>query len=256
MSLHELRRRAELARLARTLGADLDEVQALVGDQDPEVIRLVRDRVSDHLLDRSRDSFQRVVALAERIPSGLAVKVAEQVLGPADGARAAALLSPEKAAELASRASPAYVADIARNADLRHISELLDGIPQDTIVNAATELARSGDHVVLGGFASAIADGALEAVLASLDSSALLETGFYLEDLAEIDRTTRLTSDQKLEDLLLCAAHQDRADDLAVQFELLGIDQRRRVAAAIDRFAPDPALSRQMTRLAAIAPPG
>src|SRR3954463_13702542 len=96
---------------------------------------------------------------------------------------AAALLSPEKGAELASRASPAYVADIARNADLRHISELLDGIPHDTIVNAATELARSGDHVVLGGFASAIADGALEAVLESIDSSALLETGFYLEDL-------------------------------------------------------------------------
>ncbi len=95
-----LSHRAEVLRLARVLGVEPDELAFLAGAP-TEALAQLRNTVLDRLLERSRQEFERAVALADKIPRALAATLAQRAMGPVLGGRAAALITAEMAADLA-----------------------------------------------------------------------------------------------------------------------------------------------------------
>lgn len=229
---------AEILRLARVLGADPDELRFLDGAAVP-ALRELRTAVSDRLLERNRREFERAVALADRIPGGLAAKLAEHAMGPVLGGRAAALLRPDKAAELTRHLPPDFLASVAENVDLRRVGPLLAGIAPRTMAAAGAELRRREEWIVLGAFVGYVEDDVLAVLLDVFDGEALLRAGFVVENPGRLDAVVALLSDARLDELLLAADGHGLWREAVALVGHLGSAQAARVVAAVDRLDDD-----------------
>lgn len=232
--------RAEVLRLARVLAVAPEELEGLVAGAATSDLRALRVAVSDRLLERSRRSFERAVALADRLPGSLAAHLAQHAMGPVLGARAAALLVPDRAADLATRLPSAFLADVATHVDLRHAGALVSSIPLDTLAQAGAELRRREEWVVLGAFVGHLDDDALAVLLDGFDGEALLRAGFMVEDVARLDAVVGLLTDERVGELLAAADEHDLWPEAIALVGHLGRKQGKRIVAAIERLGEEP----------------
>lgn len=261
-----LAHRAETQRLARVLGVDLDELDFLV-DAPVEALVELRHGVQDRLLERSREEFERAVALADMIPRGMAATLAQRVMGPVLGGRAASLLSPGLTAELATRLPAEFLADVAGHVDLRHVGPLIGGIPVDTMADTGAVLRRREEWIVLSAFVGHVPDAKLRTLLDVFDGEALLRSGFVIEDTSRLDPVIAMLSDARLDELLTAAYDHDLWAEAVSVASLIGDEQATRVVAAIHRMPErqldalevalrsDPELRSGSERFVALVPP-
>jgi len=234
----DLEHRAEIQRLARVLTADPSELAFLDGAV-PADLRALRGALADELFERHRRSFERAVALADRLPGPLTAKLAQHAMGAVLGARAASLLSPEKAADLARRLPPPFLADVAENIDLRRVGPLLAGIPVPTLQATAAELRRREQWVVLGMFVGHIETTVLERLLEVLDGEALLRTALVVERPEHIDGILAVLDDPRIDEVLEAAHRHDLWSEAVWLLSQLSAPQRERIIAAIERLQAD-----------------
>jgi hypothetical protein len=230
-------RRGELLRLARVLGTTADELGALE-DAPLEDLRALRDAVADRLLERSREQFSRAVAFADVIPGPVAAKLAQHVMGPVLGGRAAALLTPAKAADLAGRLPADFLADVACHVDIRKVQPLLSGIDRATMAAAGAHLREREEWVVLGAFVGYVEDDVVADLLDGFDGEALLRSGVVIEDARRIDAVLGMLSDARLDGLLDAAFEHDLWAEIASLNVHLGDRQLRRITDAVQRLPP------------------
>ncbi len=230
-------REAEVLRLARALGTE-PEALAPFAAAGTEELRELRMAVADHLLQRNQESYERAVAVADKVPGALAAKLAEHAMGPVLGGRAAALLTPGKAADLAGRLPAAFLADVACNVDLRRVGRLLPGIPPRTLAEAGTVLRTREEWIVLGAFVGHVDDAVLANLLGIFDGEALLRAGFVVEDTRRLDAVVALLPDARVDELLAAAHRHDLWVEAAALLDHLGPEQAARVHAALDRLPP------------------
>ncbi len=234
MSDHPLRHYAERLRLARVLGVEPEELAFLEGAP-VAALAEVRGAVLDRLLERSRQEFERAVALADRIPHSLAATLAQRAMGPVLGGRAAALLDPDTAAALARRLPAEFLADVATHVDLRHVGPLIANIPTDTMGGAGRVLRAREEWIVLSAFVGFVPRAKLEELLELFDGEALLRAGFVIEDTSRLETVVGLLPDARLDELL-DAAHEHTLWPAAIALiGNLDQEQRARVIAAIGR---------------------
>ncbi len=234
MNDHPLAHRAETLRLARVLGVEPRELDFLA-EAPTAALAEVRGAVLDRLLERSRHEFERAVALADKVPRGLAATLAQRAMGPVLGGRAAALLDADTAAALAERLPAEFLADVATHVDLRHVGPLIGGIPTDTMGGAGRVLRKREEWIVLSAFVGFVPDAKLEELLELFDGEALLRAGFVIEDTSRLDPVVALLPEKRLDELL-DAAHEHALWPAAIALVgHLGAKQRQRVIAAIER---------------------
>jgi hypothetical protein len=235
-----LQTRAEIVKLARVLGVEPGELDALAGCA-PATLRKLRCDVSDRLVDADRKHFAGVARASKVLPTAVAAKLAEHALGPLLAARVAALMDVDRARELARRLSPSFLADIAVEMDVRHASELIVGLPAKTIVKSATELDRRGEHVAMSMFVGHLSDEALAGVLEILSTESLLAVGFLIEAPERLDEIVGMLTDDQVTDLIVFAAEEDRWSELLGIADFLGPEQLTRVTALAEAAgATDP----------------
>jgi hypothetical protein len=228
-----LAHQAETLRLARVLGVAPEELDFLAGAPVAALAEL-RATILDRLLERSRDEFERAVALAGKIPRGLAATLAQRAMGPVLGGRAAALLSADMAADLATRLPAEFLADVAGHVDLRHVGPLIGGIPTDTMAGAGRVLRQREEWIVLAAFVGDVPEAKLEVLLGEFDAEALLRAAFVLEDFSRLDKAITLLPDDRLDELFAGAhEHELWVEGLSLAIHL-GPEQARRIVAAID----------------------
>jgi hypothetical protein len=228
---------AEVLRLARVLGTAPEDLAFLDGVP-TDVLAEVRGDVLDRLLARSRDAFERAVALGDRLPRGLAATLAQHAMGPVLGGRAAALLQPHTAEELAARLPPEFLADVAEHVDLRHVGPLVGGIPTPTMAATGAVLREREAWIVLAAFVGHVPRAKLEVLLDGFDGEALLRAGFVLEDVERLDEVVAILSEARLHELLDAAAQHDLWAEAIALAGHLGPQQRARVVAAIGARPP------------------
>lgn len=231
-----LERRGELQRLARVLGVEPDDLGALDG-ADVATLRELRHAVADRLLEQSRDQFSRAVALGDALPASVAARLAQHVMGPVLGGRAAALLSPRKAGELARRLPADFLADVACHVDVRKVGPLLEDIDRGTMAEAGEHLRRRGEWVVLGAFVGHVRDDVVADLLDGFDDEALLRSGAVIEDASRIDAVVAMLTDARLDGLLHAAdEHALWTDVVSLNVHLCDA-QLDRVASAVERLS-------------------
>lgn len=231
-----LERRGELLRLARVLGvrpADLDVLDgAGVAD-----LRALRHQVADRLLDRNREQFARAVAFGDVVPGAVAARLAQHVLGPVLGGRAAALMEPAKAGDLAARLPADFLAEVACHVDVRHVGPLLHGIDRATMAAAGEHLRRREEWVVLGAFVGHLEDDVVADLLGGFDGEALLRSGVVIEDPSRIDAVLGMLDDARLDGLLEAADEHALWSDIVSLNVHLSAVQLGRVTAAVERMS-------------------
>ena len=230
--------RAELEKLARALKLedtdDLEDLVALGADD----IRALRHAVTDMLLEADLHHFHRVAALARKIPSKIAARLAEDALGPLLAARVAGLIDIGLAHDITRRLSSGFLADTAIELDPRQAHEVIARLPADLIAASAAELDARGEHIAMSMFVGHLSEEALAAVLDVLSPDALLRVGFLIEEPDRLDEIVALIPDECLADMARVAADEDRWDEVDGITAHLGPEQRARVAATYDVEEP------------------
>ncbi|WP_354697716.1 hypothetical protein DSM112329_03355 [Paraconexibacter sp. AEG42_29] len=233
-----LAHRAETLRLARVLGVEPAELDFLAAAP-VEALAELRATVLDRLLDRSRQEFERAVALGDKVPRGLAATLAQRAMGPVLGGRAAALISADMAADLAARLPAEFLADVAAHVDLRHVGPLIGGIPLDTMAAAGRVLREREEWIVLAAFVGDVPEEKLEVLLTGFDAEALLRAGFVIDDVTRLDTAIALLPDARLDELF-AVAHQHALWPEAMSLAChIGAEQAGRIVAAVDRQPDD-----------------
>lgn len=233
-----LESRAEQLKLARTLGVEPAAVNFLVAAP-AEDLRELRTRIADHLFERDRRHFEGMIKLAGKLPTALAAQVAQHALGPVLGARAAALLEPKMAIDLARRLPASFLADVAVAADASRLAHLIADIPAAKIGEIAEELAGREEWIAMGGFVSYLSPDALDTAIATLDSEALLRTGFVMEDKTRLDGVVERLDDERLLDYLRTALERNLLPEMLDLGQHLSARGRKRLGRALDKLSDE-----------------
>ncbi|MBJ7520097.1 MAG: hypothetical protein JHC84_10410 [Solirubrobacteraceae bacterium] len=227
----DLARDAELGRLARVLGVEVEALDVLA-DAEPEDLRALTQSIAEHLHHRHAGAFDRAIAVAGKLPSAMTAKLAQHAMGPALSARAAGLLEPKQAADLAKRLPPLFLADVAVHADLRQVGPLVEGLSPDVMGEAGAALREREEWIVLGAFVGHVDEDALVELVDVFDAEALLRVGPFVDAPERFDTIFSALSDERLDDLVGAAADLDLGTQLDAMVEHLSDDQAARLDAA------------------------
>jgi hypothetical protein len=227
---------AELRKLAHQLAVPTEELDLLQGVPAGE-LRELRAQISEAMFRHGRHAFARVAALSKAVPTSVSAKLTEAVLPPLIAARVSELLEPAKAAEMVTKISDRYLADVSAVMDPARTPDVIAAIPSDRVATISIELARRGEWVVIGGFASHIGGDGLTASVATYNGEQLLRIGFVLEDAAKMNDIVGLLTDKQVDGMITAAADKSLWTEVGDMLEHLSDERAERVAT---RFAVAP----------------
>lgn len=198
--LHNSPSELEVRRIARMINVDPAQLEGLEAAEDTALQQL-RGQIAAKLFDEHTESWERAVAVANVVPTGLAAKLSEKALGPVLSARVTALTPPAKAVEIGAKLSPRFMADIAVNVDPRKIVDLVVAMPAQTIAAVALELADRGEWLVMADFVAAVSEPALRTTVDALDDHAVLQIAPLLEQPDRLALVVDLLGEERLAEL-------------------------------------------------------
>jgi hypothetical protein len=198
----DLLTRAELAKVARVLGADLDAVEFLSPLNHLELRELGR-RLSASLFDEHRAAFQRLADASRLLPASLVARMSELVFGPMLSARIAGLMPPERAVEVSQKLKPKFLAEVTMELDPRSASELLAIMPTRTVIEVARLLLQRREYLTMGRFVDDLTNEAIRAVMEELrDDEALVRVGFFVERPERLAELAELLAPERVRGLI------------------------------------------------------
>ncbi|WP_370325728.1 hypothetical protein [Euzebya sp.] len=221
----EVRRIARLLRIEAHLLADL----VAVGVED---LRTLRDQITARLFDAHAESWERAVAVAGVVPTGLAAKLAERALGPVLAARVTGATPPQRAVDIGRRLSPEFLADIAVNLDPRKVTETISAMPPDTIAAVSRVLEQRGEWLVMADFVAAVSPESLAETVDVLTERAILQVTVLLEDPVRIAQVVELLDEGRIEAVRRTAAAEGLEAHLAHLADAVEEPHRARLRAA------------------------
>jgi hypothetical protein len=224
-----LETRAEIARLAKLLGAEPERFGYL-SEVPAADLRRVRRLATDVLFDADREVLGRAGAGSRLLPTGVVATIAERSFGPLLCARIAGLLEADRANEVASHLDPSFLADVAVEMDPRRASDLIGRVSIEHTQSAAAELSRRGEHVAMGRFVAHLPEAALSACLEVMDDAAVLRTAFVVEDKDRLDHVTSLLAPERLAGLIRAANEHGLWPETLDLLGHLGEERRRELA--------------------------
>lgn len=190
----------EVRRVARMVNVDPADLHGLE-EAGEAALRVLRGQIAAKLFDEHTESWERAVAVANVVPTGLAAKLSEKALGPVLSARVTALTPPAKAVDIGAKLSPAFMADIAVNVDPRKIVDLVVAMPAQTIAAVALELADREEWLVMADFVAAVSESALRTTVDALDDHAVLQIAPLLAEPDRVALVVDLLGEARLAEL-------------------------------------------------------
>jgi hypothetical protein len=227
---------AEILKLARALGTAPGRFTYLE-QVDPRDLQLLREQVTDVLFDTNLAVLQRMALASKLLPSPILAKIAESVFGPLLCARVAGVVDTSRGIDVAKRLSPGFLADVSVQLDPRHSSEIIAGIPAQTVAAVAGELTRREDWITIGRFVGHLPDATVSASLEAIPNRALLQVVFVLDDKSRLDHIVGLLPRPRFDSLMQTAAEHDLWSPM---LDLLNHLEPGKRAALAARFAELP----------------
>ena len=226
----DLDARAERLKLARLLRVDDDEV-AFVEDLPADVIRPVRERISDLLFAAGEGHFDRLVAASKLLPNPVTASIAQRVFPPLVCAQIAGTLQPKRAADLVKHIDVPFLAALASQTDPRAVAHILPALPHDVLIAGAKEMNRRRDHLASGRLVGVAPPEVIPDLLAVIpDDGDLLEIAFFLERKDRLDGIVSHVPDERMRNILEVARERELWPEALALTSHLGPEQAGRVA--------------------------
>jgi hypothetical protein len=229
---------AQLIKLARTLCVPVEQL-AYLADVPEADIRAFRLQVADLLFESQSGGLRRVASASKVIPTPAIAKMLARNHNALLAARMSAVFDPVHAVDVAKRLPVDFLADIASQLDSRRSTPLIAGLPVDTVVAVAKELAKREDWVTLGDLVAAISDDAARDTEAVLDGTALVRSAYLVDDAAYLERFVNLASEAKLAEMLRAAAEYDLWSEYGPTLAVLSESAIDAVRTAAEQLPPD-----------------
>lgn len=177
--------RVEITRLASLLGCS-EEALAILEGQSAEVLKELRDSLTDRLFDANRDILLGLAKTTKIVPGAVAAKIATMAFPPQLAARVAGVMETDAAVSLASRVPVAFLADIAPQLDPRRVTSILHQLPPQLLVDAGKLLGERGEYIAMADFVAVLPLEQIGRTLGVLSDEALVRTGQVIEDPARL----------------------------------------------------------------------
>lgn len=239
--MSDLVTRAEVVKLARTLGAEpesLTQLEHLGHDS----LRELRELIAADLFEASASRFERLAEASRIAPAGIASMVAERAIGPVISAQLAALVQPKRALAMATKMSIPFLTEVAVHLDPAHASEIVAGMPAKTAIGVGLRLIGRGDFITMARFVDHLSIEVLEEVEQAIDDDhALLKVGFYLESASTVDRVITVLPPARLARFIHLTVTGP------TELRLAGLSLAGRVSDPVKRQLADLALGQEST---------
>ena len=191
--------RSEIEKLAATLALPADEL-AFLSTISPDELRSLRVSIYDRLFVQDAPLFERLAALALRLPARAAAPLAERTFGPLIAARMAAELPGRDAAAIAARVSLAFFADTAVYLDPRRTRDLIERITPERIGELARELVRRREYMTISRFIEFVSEDQTRAAIDAIEDEAdLLRVTFYMGSKNRMDHLFHTLAPERIE---------------------------------------------------------
>ncbi|MBB3039721.1 hypothetical protein [Hoyosella altamirensis] len=227
--------RAELDKLANTLGVSVQEV-GFLGDISPADLRELRERVTASLFSSGADALRALAKASKLLPAGTVASIAQRSFGPMLCARAAGFMDVSRAIDVAQKLPVPFLAELCIHLDPARAEAVIRAIPDQIACEVADKLLAMREFITLGRFVGYVRETVITAVIRSADPVALLHVAFYVEAQERFDSIADALSDDEIGSIIRAAA--GRADvvdsDLWVQalslLDSVSADRQRRLA--------------------------
>lgn len=204
--------RAEIIKLARVLGRDVDELQFLTSVPAMD-IRHLRETTHEHLFNGDRATFRKLAAASKLLPARITAAIAQKAFAPVFIARIAGEMPTDRAIDIAQRIDTRFLADVTLELDPRAVGPIIREMPVAVVRDVALELVRRREYITMGLFVGHVTDRALEQVIAAItDEEHLLRIALFVEAKEKISTLAGKLSDQRLRRIVELA--QDESKDL------------------------------------------
>lgn len=213
--------RAEIAKIARLLAVEPDEIEYLSKVR-PEGLVKFREQLIELFFGGEIGGLQRFVGPSRILPSSLIASITQESVGPVLTARIAGLVDPGQAISVVGKLPHEFLADVAVELDPRRVASIIGNLPEAT-VHAVTEiLMRRKEYVALGRFVAYVSPEMLAATFDRSKDADLLQVAFVMEDKDQLSVAVGLLPDKRIRGFIRAAGKLDmwpEAIDLALHLD-------------------------------------
>ena len=208
--MSRLAARAEIAKLARTLGVDDSRLRFLETVPALE-IRSLRDAVAEALSEADGGSLRRLAALVRWLPARAVAYLAEHRFGALVTAHVAGEMPARRVTRIIRFVSTPFLAEVCLHIDPRRARDLIRQQPVERMIAVAQELVCRGEFLTLGSFVDVASDEVVAAVESAIgDEEALLRAAFFVQSKNRLDHLVRLMPRERVRRAILLAVDESR----------------------------------------------
>jgi hypothetical protein len=208
--MSRLASRAEIAKLARTLGIEDSRLRFLEAIPALE-IRSLREAAADALSDADHGSLRRLAALVRWLPARAVAYLAEHRFGALVTAHVAGEMPARRVTRIIHFVSTPFLADVCMHVDPRRARDLIRQQPVERMIAVALELVRRGEFLTLGSFVDVASDHVIAAVESAIgDEESLLRAAFFVQSKNRLDHLVRLMPRERVRRAILLAVDESR----------------------------------------------
>ena len=203
--------RAELTKLARVLGVDVEALAFLepIGWQE---LREFRNLVSDQLFATAESRLKNLAAAAKLVPNPVIIKLAPQYFEPRMAAGLASLMDEDKALKLVPKLPPNLMAQTVPFIDPRRVGPLIGKIPVEVTRRLAPLMLEAKEYIAFGQLIDVVTREQLQGFLPMVDDVALLKIAEVTENKQQFNVMFSLVDDARIGRLFQAAKDADMVD--------------------------------------------
>lgn len=233
MANHEqvdIETRAELDKLGHLLEVPVADLAGMASGGSVNLRRL-RQRIHQRVFDDRRERFQRLEKLTRVLPQTAVAKFAVSAFGPRLSGRLVGEMNSLRAVKIAERLDPTFLADVALHVDPPKVHDIIARLPAELIRDAALTLVERKEYIVLGRFADALSELAIQAVVAAVDDdAALLHIAFYMEHKEQLTRFVNMIDRDRMASIMRTGTQRELWPEALSVIDNVDIEWRGRLA--------------------------
>lgn len=189
---------AERFRLARLLRLeDPAALEPILENLPAAEIARYREDVIELLYGSVTGGLKGAAEVSRLLPVKSLAAIAHRALGPVICGRLVGLIDAGRAADVAAHLPVAFLAQTAAELDPRRAGAVLGALDEQTLVAAAVQMVRDGEHVALGRFVFHLDRHALHACIEAFPDADLVRVGFVAEEKARLGEVFALIDEER-----------------------------------------------------------
>jgi hypothetical protein len=234
----ELAARAEVAKLARELDLDAEQL-AFLQDASRDELATLRETISEALFAAQEPRLRRVAGLGKLLPPVVAAKIAKLAFTPVLCGRVAGVLDVGSAVRMAGHLDPEFLAEVAKWIDPARTAEIARALPDDKVIAVGRHLLEQDECITLARFLSVVRTEVALGVAEHASDRQLLHVGIYAEDYTRMSHLVRELPDDRITGVIAAATASGEFAEALTLLTLLEPAQRARVGDLAASAGPD-----------------